>query len=81
MLREVAAVGLPNAGLGDHERLEAFQAKLGEDGTKVQFFVETLRSNIPTMMLFCIPLFAFVDQAAEQCPADAFAPRLGGQID
>ena len=36
------------------------KAKLGEDGTKVQFFIETLRNNIPTMMLFCIPLFAFV---------------------
>ncbi|MBA2436129.1 MAG: DUF3667 domain-containing protein [Verrucomicrobiota bacterium] len=36
------------------------KAKLGEDGTKLQFFIETLRSNIPTMMLFCIPLFAFV---------------------
>ena len=36
------------------------KAKLGEDGTKVQLFTETLRSNISTMMLFCIPLFAFV---------------------
>lgn len=34
--------------------------KLGEGGTNVQLFVETLRSNISTMMLFCIPLFAFV---------------------
>jgi Protein of unknown function (DUF3667) len=34
--------------------------KLGGDGTNVQLFVETLRSNISTMMLFCIPLFAFV---------------------
>ena len=36
------------------------KAKLGEDGTKVRFFIETLRDNIPTMMLFCIPLFALV---------------------
>lgn len=34
--------------------------KLGENGTKAQLFLETLRSNIPTMMLCCIPLFAFV---------------------
>ena len=36
------------------------KAKLGEDGTRLKFFIETLRSHIPTMMLFCIPLFAFV---------------------
>ncbi len=36
------------------------KAKLGEDGTKLQFFADTLRSNISTMMLFCIPLFALV---------------------
>ncbi|MDQ3199929.1 MAG: DUF3667 domain-containing protein [Verrucomicrobiota bacterium] len=36
------------------------RAKLGEDGTKLQFFADTLRSNISTMMLFCIPLFALV---------------------
>lgn len=34
--------------------------KIGEDGTKAQLFLDTLRSNIPTMMLFAIPLFAFV---------------------
>lgn len=34
--------------------------KVGEDGTKVSLFVDTLRSNIPTMMLCCVPLFAFV---------------------
>lgn len=34
--------------------------KLGEGGTNVQLFVKTLRDNISTMMLFCIPLFAFV---------------------
>ena len=36
------------------------RAKIGEDGTKLQLFADTLRSNISTMMLFCIPLFAFV---------------------
>ncbi len=34
--------------------------KVGEDGTKTQLFADTLRNNISTMMLFCIPLFAFV---------------------
>ncbi|PZR78787.1 MAG: hypothetical protein DLM52_02365 [Chthoniobacterales bacterium] len=34
--------------------------KIGEDGTKSQLFVETLRSNVPTMMLCCIPVFAFI---------------------
>ena len=34
--------------------------KIGEDGTKAQLFFDTLRSNIPTMMLVCVPLFAFV---------------------
>ncbi len=34
--------------------------KVGEDGTKVQLFLDTLRSNIPTMMLVCIPFFAFI---------------------
>lgn len=34
--------------------------KIGEGGTKGKLFLETLRSNIPTMMLFCVPLFAFV---------------------
>ena len=34
--------------------------RIGEDGTKKELFIETLRSNISTMMLFCIPLFAFV---------------------
>ena len=34
--------------------------KIGEDGSKAQLFLETLRSNIPAMMLCCIPLFAFV---------------------
>ncbi len=34
--------------------------KIGEDGTKSGLFFETLRSNVPGMMLCCIPLFAFV---------------------
>ena len=34
--------------------------RIGEDGTKKELFIETLRSNISTVMLFCIPLFAFV---------------------
>jgi Protein of unknown function (DUF3667) len=34
--------------------------QIGENGTKAKLFVETLRSNLSTMMLFCIPLFAFV---------------------
>ncbi len=34
--------------------------KVGEDGTKAQLFLDTLRSNVPTMMFGCIPLFAFV---------------------
>lgn len=34
--------------------------KVGENGTKSKLFLETLRSNIPTMMLCCVPLFAFV---------------------
>lgn len=34
--------------------------KVGEDGTKAQLFLDTLRSNIPTMMLFCIPIFAMI---------------------
>jgi len=34
--------------------------KIGEDGSKAKLFVDTLRSNIPGMMLCCIPLFAFV---------------------
>ncbi len=34
--------------------------KIGEDGGNARLFVDTLRSNIPVMMLCCIPLFAFV---------------------
>ena len=39
---------------------ERIKLKIGEDGTNAQLFLETLRNNIPTMMLFCIPLFALV---------------------
>jgi hypothetical protein len=34
--------------------------KMGEQGTKMGLFIETLFSNLPYMMLCCIPLFAFV---------------------
>lgn len=34
--------------------------RIGKDGTKAKLFVETLRSNLSTMMLFCVPLFAFI---------------------
>ena len=34
--------------------------KIGEDGSRAKLFLDTLRSNIPVMMLCCIPLFALV---------------------
>jgi Protein of unknown function (DUF3667) len=34
--------------------------KFGEHGTKFDLFIKTLLSNLPYMMLCCIPLFAFV---------------------
>jgi hypothetical protein len=34
--------------------------KFGEHGTNMQLFLVTLMSNLPYMMLACIPLFAFV---------------------
>ena len=34
--------------------------KMGEHGTKMTLFIATLFSNLPYMMLCCIPLFAFV---------------------
>src|SRR5436190_1706225 len=34
--------------------------QIGEDGAKGKLFLQTLRSNLSTMMLFCIPLFAFI---------------------
>ena len=36
------------------------QEKMGEHGTKMGLFIATLFSNLPYMMLCCIPLFAFV---------------------
>lgn len=39
---------------------ERIKTKIGKDGSKGQLFLETLRSNVPTMMLCCIPLFAFI---------------------
>jgi hypothetical protein len=37
--------------------------KMGEHGTKMGLFIATLFSNLPYMMLCCIPLFAFVLKA------------------
>jgi hypothetical protein len=34
--------------------------KMGEHGTNMQLFIRTLISNLPYMVLCCIPLFAFV---------------------
>ena len=34
--------------------------KIGEGGERAKLFMETVRSNIPVMMLCCIPLFAFI---------------------
>src|SRR4029077_4096310 len=34
--------------------------KMGEHGTRMGLFIATLFSNLPYMMLCCIPLFAFV---------------------
>jgi len=34
--------------------------RIGEDGTNIKLFIETLRSNLSTMMLFCVPVFAFI---------------------
>jgi len=34
--------------------------KMGEHGTKMGLFISTLFSNLPYMMLCCIPLFALV---------------------
>jgi hypothetical protein len=34
--------------------------KMGEHGTKMGYFIATLFSNLPYMMLCCIPLFALV---------------------
>ncbi|HEY4639629.1 MAG TPA: DUF3667 domain-containing protein [Candidatus Udaeobacter sp.] len=34
--------------------------KMGENGTKMRLFISTMFSNLPYMMLCCIPLFALV---------------------
>jgi Protein of unknown function (DUF3667) len=34
--------------------------RIGENGTNIKLFIETLRSNLSTMMLFCVPVFAFI---------------------
>jgi hypothetical protein len=39
---------------------ERAKEKMGEHGTKMGLFITTLFSNLPYMMLCCIPLFAFV---------------------
>jgi hypothetical protein len=39
---------------------ERAREKIGEHGTNAQLFLRTLISNLPYMMLCCIPLFAFV---------------------
>jgi hypothetical protein len=39
---------------------ERAKDKMGEHGTKMGLFIATLFSNLPYMMLCCIPLFAFV---------------------
>jgi hypothetical protein len=39
---------------------ERAKEKMGEHGTKMALFVKTLVSNLPYMMLCCIPLFALV---------------------
>jgi len=52
----------------DNKPKEPFEAwletrvkdKIGEGGTKAELFLDTLRKHVPTMMLCCVPLFAFV---------------------
>ena len=39
---------------------ERAKEKMGEHGTKMGLFVKTLLSNLPYMMLCCIPLFALI---------------------
>ena len=41
----------------------AGKEKMGEHGTKMGLFIGTLFSNLPYMMLCCIPLFALVLKA------------------
>jgi hypothetical protein len=49
----------PGDSIGRWLELRA-KEKLGEHGTNKQLFIRTLISNLPYMMLCCIPLFAFV---------------------
>jgi len=51
--------GPPKSNLGKWFESRA-KEKMGEHGTKMQLFIVTLISNLPYMMLCCIPLFAFV---------------------
>jgi hypothetical protein len=44
----------------EHWIEERAKEKMGEHGTKMGLFIATLFSNLPYMMLCCIPLFAFV---------------------
>jgi Protein of unknown function (DUF3667) len=39
---------------------QRIKEQIGEDGARGKLFLETVRSNLSTMMLFCIPLFAFI---------------------
>ena len=39
---------------------QRFKEQIGENGERGKLFLQTLRSNLSTMMLFCIPLFAFI---------------------
>ncbi|MDQ2868032.1 MAG: DUF3667 domain-containing protein [Verrucomicrobiota bacterium] len=50
-----------NSGSDFEQWMESrIKRKIGEDGSKGRLFFDTLRNNIPTMMLCCIPLFALV---------------------
>jgi ribosomal protein L32 len=62
-------VATPLAGVTSSENLSTpfegwiekrAKEKIGEHGTNMQLFIRTLISNLPYMMLCCIPLFAFV---------------------
>src|SRR5207253_7069115 len=49
----------PSDGIGKWLEQKA-REKMGEHGSKMALFIATLFSNLPYMMLCCIPLFAFV---------------------
>jgi hypothetical protein len=59
MLQLGSDSGPPKSNLGKWFESRA-KEKMGEHGTKMQLFIVTLISNLPYMMLCCIPLFAFV---------------------